>query len=189
VTRAPASEGSVPIAEAREGDWVDIEGTLEAGPEALVSPATGRECFCLALMLVVERWVFDYRVDLVSHSESSPFFVRDPTGRALVDARHAVPVISRARRGVLNPIPASLLELLAALGKGSWEAGIAQVRYAERTLRAGDHVFVRGYASWEAERDSTGGLAGYRAKATRLVLRAREEDVVVSDRPLRAGHP
>jgi hypothetical protein len=180
----------VPIADARDGDWVRIVGTIvePAAPGAgagrmLEAPLAASAC--VAYSTVVELVHREAATPFARESLAIDFLLDDGTGRAHVAVAGARIVLSLRS---ISPLPQRLARFHERSGwtpDGRW-------RCREGALAAGATVAVVGQARWEPDPapDAPRPDASYRGSAEPRRLRLATGDlgrVVVTDDPRAIG--
>ncbi|MEZ4338074.1 MAG: GIDE domain-containing protein [Sandaracinaceae bacterium] len=173
---------TTPIAEAPEGAWVKVTGTLTfAGEEELEGPLTGRRCAGYVIE-VKERMRSGANVNwetIITKEDAVAFVIEDATGKALVKAGGAHLVLVRdghVRSGDVDEHSERAQAFLMAQGTPSENVLRKKkaFRYEEGVLEPGEEVSVLGVATW------TVGADGVR----HLVVEATEEHpLTISDDP------
>ncbi|HZO12431.1 MAG TPA: hypothetical protein VFB62_04210 [Polyangiaceae bacterium] len=151
--------------DAREGELIEIHGSVQASPQTMRAPVSGVVCAKWDLYVEEQERQHDNRYwKLLLHAESGcDFFVDDDSGRARI---LGAKVELRGRGQWQHLLTETLRDFLAARGYATTDG----MRWRESLLRNGDRVTVTGIARWE--RDESGSGTGYRNLGRRLVIDA-----------------
>lgn len=177
-----------PIASAKDGELVKIQGRVEMGDPAICSPVGGRRCALSesVVSFVMEELPHPKHGDptvLVRERLPRELHVADESGRAIVELGSARIVLSREdrRRADLTSDPSPLLRRY--LAQHGYEAAVFEgrtLRCEERILEHGDPIWIVGRARWERDPHPVGYVrTGYREIARRLVLEPPASGVLV----------
>ncbi|MFO0548719.1 MAG: GIDE domain-containing protein [Polyangiaceae bacterium] len=149
--RAAERLPKTPVVDAADGEVVRLVGTLELAGAPLVAPFSGRRCAHYEAVVEIPR-ARGFRRFLVER-KSAPFFVRDGSGRALIDdSRMIVEVVIDSYWNAQETDPETRFELERFLyGIGSNGAALLgsanALRYSEGALEEGELVTVIGVAA------------------------------------------
>jgi len=180
----------VPIAEVRDGMVIKLVGKLRLDDDAkpLIAPLSKRPCahFGLKIERRESTGNTSYWKTIVNESESQPFWLVDPSGRALIEA--IVPNVvlnldAHRTSGTFNEATPDLDALLARHGHSSrgWVFN-KNIRYTEGVLEAGEIVAVVGLCKLETDPDPQAEGGGYRERPMRLVVRATDQgELLITD--------
>ncbi len=183
------------VADAKDGEWVRLVGTVQAGTRTLSAPLSGRACgyFDVQVQVRVSRGKSSHWRSLFHEIESVDFVLDDGSGQAQIQTQHFSCAVVRDHHrtsGTFNDAGEDLIELLARHGHEPTNMlGMNKtMRYDEGVLEPGEQIAVIGRARWEDD-PSPGAVApasgGYRGsnRAKRLVLEASDQPVHASDDP------
>lgn len=170
------------IADAPEGAFVRVAGTIVAGP-SFPSPLTGRACVYCEVEVQGEtrkRPLGRTRVTVTNLANSVAFAIDDGTGLALIDPRGAkVALHASLREGGGGDNAERQRAVLASHGRANGSL------FREGIIAVGDKVEVCGLAVREPDPDGAARATGYRGDSpTRLrVAGSAKQPLLMSDAP------
>lgn len=173
------------VAEAPEGAFVRVEGTVVLKRDASVLDSPVHRTPCGAYHLVISRGSRRGSSVVVSESKSIDFIVRDATGEADVlggDHVHLVDCAKAEGHSTLSDgLPPGLEPVLEARKIATHlPSQPYSFAYKECAIATGDRVLVAGRARWIE------GDGGYRGREKRLVVEANESgELLVTNQPER----
>lgn len=169
------------IASFPDGGQAKIVGQVEIAGHQLAGPLTGRPC------VYYEAVVEEYRssgnssrwVTVIREANGVPFFVRDGSGRALIDPSMANVSLVRdaqTKSGTFDGATPAEEAFLARHNRESkgWFFN-KTLRYREGVFEPGEHIAAFGTGVREPDPDGVGNADGYRGlPPTRLRMRHSE---------------
>lgn len=131
---------------------VEVNGST-IGRSRTVAPFSGRECVYWQIEVATRGRPRDGWRTVHKNSSGNPFFLRDPSGVAMVYPRGAE---CRLQHGVeedclgisLPPVYADYLNEVVGAQSKLWRLG--HMRFRERLLEEGQRIYVMGYAAPKA---------------------------------------
>ncbi|MBK8254204.1 MAG: hypothetical protein IPK82_16245 [Polyangiaceae bacterium] len=166
------------IAQAVEGQLIRVSGTIQPLETVLTAPLSKKPC------VFFETTVEEYKssgksgkwVEIIRETNACDFFIRDETGRALVNTSNmrVLPVKDHEQTsGTLNDASPELEGFLAKHGHKStgWIFN-KNLRYREGVFSPGERIAVLGFARREQDPDPMAAGSGYRDAPKRIVLEA-----------------
>jgi hypothetical protein len=159
------------IAQAKDGELVKLQGSIDKVLEPKMAPLSGRMCayYQLSVGEINAGGAFD---EYLRIEERADFWLSDDSGRALVHTEGAEVVVKRDHRLDARDLPVRLLELLAERGMERLVG--RHLTFYEGVLPPGADVALFGMARLEPDPDPS-HAAGYRQTAMRVAMRASGE--------------
>lgn len=190
INRALRKAPRVNIAQASDGDYVKLVGTLEP-IDQLAAPLSGRACSYYEVIVEEERGARNRTWStVIRERDGCPFMINDGTAKARVELSEAETALTQDGHwssGFLNDADPELEAYLARHGKSS--TGLVfnrTLRYREGVLEPGEQVAVLGVIGREVDPD--GQSAGFREAPSRVNVSGEpNRPMRVSDDPSTLG--
>jgi hypothetical protein len=143
ISRALRSVPSRRLSDLKDAQVGKVIGTVEPSGELLEAPFSGRKC--AYFLAIVEQRSGGRWQELARKEGFQDFYLRDPSGRALVRMMGATVSVVRDKKVLSQPVVEPAPELRAFLDAH------ANLRYRERVIAPGETFAVGGVVRWEAD--------------------------------------